>query len=312
MWLHGTQIGAARHGEFSSANVEPGKHTVALRNERFKPLQADYVFEPGKAITMEGALQSSAGNLKIEVSPAGIEGLQLRLLREGETQERTVSEAELSLPEGTYRVTGSAPQYQETAATVRVAAGRGATATLAMKRAEKSLPASQAKAPAAFTMEEWVKASGATPSLSGWTRDGKLWVKHGGEFAVAPLNPAAGSYIFTAILLKGKRLEWVVNYQDDKNYDLFQMDDKNLVRTQFSNGKKSESVRVPHSIKLKDYISVMIAVTPGAITHSFLVERQWQAVDKWERPGGGLQGKFGFHVPGRDQLGVSDFRFVPN
>jgi hypothetical protein len=103
-----------------------------------------------------------------------------------------------------------------------------------------------------------------------------------------------------------------VNFQDDKNYDLFQMDDKNLVRTQFAGGKKSDSTRIPHSIKTKDYVSVQVAVTSGSIVHSFLVDRQWQVVDKWDRPGGGLQGKFGFHVPGKDQLGVSDFRFVAN
>jgi hypothetical protein len=309
VWLDGAQIGSARDGAFSSANVEPGKHAVALKNDRFKSIQADYVFEPGKSITVEGALQSAAGSLKIEVSPAGIDGLQLRLLREGETQERTVSETELSLLEGTYRVTGSAPQYQETVATVHVAVGRSATAVLAMKRAEKTLSASQAKGHG-FGMEDWAK--GATPSLSPWTHEGKLWVKRGGEFVVAPLNPAAGSYIFTAILMKGKRLEWVVNYQDDKNYDLFQLDDKNLVRTRFANGKKGDSARIPHSIKTKDYVSVMIAVTPGAVVHSFLVQQKWQEVDKWETPGGGLQGKFGFHVPGKDQLGVSDFRFVAN
>jgi hypothetical protein len=309
VWLDGAQIGSARDGAFSSANVEPGKHTVALKKDRFKPIQADYLFEPGKSITVEGALQSSAGSLKIEVSPAGIEGLQVRLLREGETQERAVSETELSLPEGTYRVTGSAPQYQEAVATVRIAAGRGATAALPMKRAEKT-PAASAKTHAAFSMEEWAKAS--SPSLSPWTREGKLWVKHGGEFVVAPLNPAAGSYIFTAIVMKGKRLEWVVNYKDDKNYDLFQLDDKNLVRTRFANGKKGDSTRIPHSIKTKDYVSVMITVTPGAVVHSFLVQQKWQEVDKWETPGGGLQGKFGFRVPGKDQLGVSDFRFTAN
>jgi hypothetical protein len=233
--------------------------------------------------------------------------MQVRLLREGETQERAVSETELSLPEGTYRVTGSAPQYQEAVATVHVAVGHGATAALAMKRVEKT-PAASAKAHA-FGMEDWAKA---TPSLSPWTHEGKLWVKHGGEFVVTPLNPAAGSYIFTAILMKGKRLEWVVNYQDDKNYDLFQMEDKYLVRTRFANGKKGDSARIPHSLKPKDYVSVMIAVTPGAVVHSFLVEQQWQAVDKWETPGGGLQGKFGFYVPGKDQLGVSDFRFSAN
>jgi hypothetical protein len=42
------------------------------------------------------------------------------------------------------------------------------------------------------------------------------------------------------------------------------------------------------------------------------VEQKWQEVDKWETPGGGLRGKFGFHVPGKDQLGVSDFRFSAN
>ena len=312
VWLDGAQIGSARDGTFSFANVEPGKRMVALKNDRFKSIQAEYLFEPGKSITVEGALQSSSGSLKIEVSPGGIDGLQLRLLREGETQERTVSEAELSLPEGTYRVTGSAPQYQEAIAAVRVVAGRGAVATLAMKRAEKLPASSPAKASAGFSMEDWVKASGSTPSLSGWTREGKLWVKHGGEFTVAPINPTAGSYIFTAIMLKGKRLEWVVNYQDDKNYDLFQLDDKNLVRTQFAGGKKSDSTRIPHSIKTKDYVSVQVAVTSSSIVHSFLVDRQWHVVDKWDRPGGGLQGKFGFHVPGRDQLGVSDFRFTAN
>jgi len=102
-----------------------------------------------------------------------------------------------------------------------------------------------------------------------------------------------------------------VNYKDDKNYDLFQLEDKNLVRTQVVNGKKFEPVKIPHSIKTKDYVSVMITVTAGSIIHKFY-EKEWQDVDKWERPGGGLQGKFGFHVPGKDQIGVSDFQFTPN
>jgi hypothetical protein len=75
---------------------------------------------------------------------------------------------------------------------------------------------------------------------------------------------------------------------------------------------KGDSVKIPHSIKAKDYVSVMISVTPGSIVHSFLVQQQWQAVDKWETQGGALQGKFGFYVPGKDQWGVSDFRFSAN
>src|SRR5207247_5232803 len=109
---------------------------------------------------------------------------------------------------------------------------------------------------------------------------------------------------FTAIVMSGKRLEWVVNYQDDKNYDLFQMDNKNLVRTQFVNGKGVASAKSPHSIKIninKDYVIVRVTVTPSSVVYSFYVQGQWQDVDKWERPGGGLEGKFGFHVPGNDR-----------
>jgi len=307
--LDGTQIGSARDGGLSSTNIEPGRHMVVLKNDRFRTIQAEYEFEPGKSVTVEGAMQSAAGTLKIEVSPP-VEGLQLRLLREGETRDQVITETALSLPEGTYRVTGSAPQYEQAVATAHVTAGGGTTATLIMKRVERT--PSQPKAQVAFSMEEWAKAGGATLGSSTWAREGKLWVKRGGEFVVAPIDPLPGTYIFTVILMRGKRLEWVVNYRDGKNYDLFQLDDTNLVRTQFVNGKKRESVKRPFSMKTSDYVSVMITVTSSSIVHSFFVQQQWQVVDRWERPGGGVQGKIGFHVPGKDQIGVSDFRFTAN
>ena len=307
--LDGTQIGSTRDGGFSATNIEPGKHTVALKNDRFRTIQAEYEFEPGKSITLEGAMQSAAGTLKIEVSPP-VEGLQLRLVREGETREQVATEKELNLPEGNYRVTGTAPQYQDAVETVHVTAGGEATAKLTMKRVGTT--PSQTTAQAAFSIEEWAKAGGSTPNSSNWTRDGKLWVKRGGEFVVAPIKPLPGTYIFTVILMRGKRLEWVVNYRDDKNYDLFQLDDKSLVRTQFVNGKKRESVKRPLSVKTSNYVSIMITVTSNSIVHSLFVQQQWQVVDKWERPGGGLQGKIGFHLPGKDQIGVSEFRFTAN
>lgn len=62
-------------------------------------------------------------------------------------------------------------------------------------------------------------------------------------------------------------------------------------------------------MKTSDYVTVMITLTSNSIVHSFFVKQQWQVVDKWEGSGGGLQGKIGFHVPGKDQIGVSDFQF---
>lgn len=312
--VDGTKIGSAQDGTFSSPGIEPGKHLVALRKDGFRPIQVEHVFEPGKPFAMDGALQSALGSLKIEVSPGGIEGLQIRLRREGDT-ERTVPEGVQNLPEGTYRVSGSAPQYQEDAKTAIVAVGRPATATLVLKRIPQTQqqPQQQPKSPGGFTMEDWGKTG--APSLSNWTREGNVYVKRGGDFVMSPINPAAGKYTFTAIVMNGKRLEWVVNYHDDKNYDLFQMDDKNLVRTQVVNGKKGPSFKSPHSIKIninKDYFQVKITVTPNSIVHSLYVQGGWKDVDNWERTGGGLDGKFGFHVPGNDRIGVTDFRFAPN
>ena len=308
--VDGTQIGSARDGGFSATNIEPGRHTVALKNDRFRTIQAEYEFAPGKSIALEGAMQSAVGTLKIDVSPP-VDGLQLRLLRDGEAREQITTEKVLSLPEGNYRVTGSAPQYQDAVVTVHLTAGGEIAARLTLKRV--AAPPSQSTAQAAFSIEEWAKAGGATASSSNWVRDGALWVKRGGEFVVAPIDPQLpGTYIFTVILLKGKRLEWVVNYKDDKNYGLFQLDDKNLVRTHFVNGKKIESIKRPLSMKISDYVTVMIKVTPSSIVHSFRVQKDWKVADKWDRPGEGLQGKIGFHVPGKDQIGVSQFSFTAN
>ena len=311
--VDGASIGAAADGTFSSANIDPGKHTVALKKDGFRTIQTDYTFEPGQSVTVEGAMQSLSGSLKIEVSPP-VEGLQVRVVREGEMREQVVSGTEVSLTEGNYRVTGSAPQYQDAVATAHVPAGGAVTVTLAMKRvAERPTGQTQSKTqPSVFTIEDWAKAGSANPSLSNWKRDKNVWAKQGGEFVVAPISPAPGRLTFTVIPLNRKRLEWVLNYKDDKNYDLFQIDAKTFVRTRYAGGKKGESVRYPSSYKPDNYLMVTITLTGSSIVHSFVVDGQWHEVDNWQTPGGGVQGKFGFHVPGKDEIGVSDFKFTPN
>ena len=188
VWLDGTQIGAVQDDNFSFSDIVPGTHTISLRKEGFRRVQREYVFEPGKSIAMNGVLESSPGSLVIVVNPAEIEGLQIRIRREGEVEERTVTETPVSVVAGTYRVTGSAPQYQDAVDSVSVAAGRSATATLSMKRLEKTVP--QAPPPKTqFTMEDWIRAANSAPSLKGgWTLKDKVWVKQGGEFVLAPIN----------------------------------------------------------------------------------------------------------------------------
>jgi len=61
------------------------------------------------------------------------------------------------------------------------------------------------------------------------------------DFVLYNVAPTSGTFVFSAALLKGHRLQWVLNYTDPGNYDLFQMDDKNFYRSIMRNGKKADA-----------------------------------------------------------------------
>jgi len=308
VWLDNAQIGTSNDSGFSAANIEPGKHTIYLLKDRVRTTPAEYVFEAGKTTTVDRSKLTAPGTLKIEVSPA-VAGVQVHMQAEGDAKEQAVSGNEISVPEGNYRVTGSAPQYADASVNVHVTAGAVTSATLTMKRLEAPV---QPKQQAVFSMEDWVKATAGTPSLSKWEHEDNVWVKRGGEFVVAPFNPTPGTLIFTALLMKGKHLEWVVDYKDDRNYVLFQIEERSLVRTEYVNGRKGEPVRKPMSTSAASYVTIMIKVSATSIVHSVRVQNNWEVVDDWARPGGGLQGKLGFYVHGKDQIRVSQFTFTAN
>ena len=119
----------------------------------------------------------------------------------------------------------------------------------------------------------------------------------------------AGTFEFTAVLIKGKRVEWVVDYRDQKNFCLFQVDDKNFVRIEVVNGRRSERAKVAHGMKLKEPIGIGITVKANSITHRIL--RSEQVIDVWQRPVPQQQ-IFGFYIPKNDEIGLKDFRFVPD
>ena len=129
--IDGNRAGAARaDGEFFTTNLQPGKHSVEVRHEQFKPLQADLTFAPGKTVEMEGLLEGMMGTLRIDVNPPDA---HVRIRREGEARDREFAGGSANVPEGNYTVTGSAPHFQDGATTVRVAANRAVTATLALQ-----------------------------------------------------------------------------------------------------------------------------------------------------------------------------------
>jgi hypothetical protein len=267
-----------------------------VRHEQFKPLQADLTFAPGKTVEMEGLLEGMMGTLRIDVNPPDA---HVRIRREGEARDREFAGGSANVPEGNYTVTASAPHFQDGGTMVRVAANRAVTATVALKpvAAVHVVPLQAAQT---FTLEDWQKTAG-------WTLENGVLTRRGGELLPAPVDFSKAHIRFTILSIKGKRTEWVLGFRDAKNYWLFQLDNKNFIRTAVAGGSHSDQMKAPHGLDRKEYIGIDIEITPSQIVHSVLRGGQWVVIDKWEFPEGSVHGKFGFSIPGKDEIGLKDF-----
>jgi hypothetical protein len=59
-------------------------------------------------------------------------------------------------------------------------------------------------------------------------------------------------------------------------------------------------------------MSIGITLTPRSIATSVLRAGQWAPLDNWDVYGALVRGKFGFHIPGSDEIGLQDFRLTAN
>jgi len=137
----------------------------------------------------------------------------------------------------------------------------------------------------------------------------KVWFVHrGGGFVLYDAPSTVGTFVFSAMLDKGHRLQWVFNYIDDRNYELFQMDENNFYRSEMRDGKKTEEAKFAFKTDKKkltdlpDRDHTQPDRTPYP-TRFFL-----GPLDSWNPTGGNLSsGKFGFYLPGSDEVKVSNF-----
>jgi serine/threonine-protein kinase len=303
LFVDGTRAGAAgADGEFSDAAIEPGKHAVAIRHEGYEPIQMEQSFLAGKTVDLNVTPKPLMGNLRISVEPASVEA-KIKLRREGETQDRDVSEKSLTLPEGRYIVTGSAPGFPDSSATVQVLAARPAIVNVIMKPSEGQ--SAKASGNQAFALADWEKAGG-------WTHgSGGALTRQGGDFVLAPRTFTHGTLLFTVFCEKGKRIEWVMNFRDEKNYSLFQLDGKNFHHIEVMGGNRSEVAKSAAPFDRKNHVTIEVAITPGTVTHKMLHGQTWDMIDVWQRPTSSKPGSFGFNIPKHDVIDLSEFRYRP-
>ena len=298
--LDGRELGRlSSQGTFASSGVTPGDHEIVLRHDHYLAKGVARDFVAGATVEIDGALKQERGTLRINVVPPDL-NVALTLRRDGETSARTISDRMLSLSPGTYTVEASSAGYRDYAATARLDPGQSKTVSLLMEIDE-----SLRRREPISALEDW----GNSP---GWMREGRLLVRRGGKFVLAPIKPGPGTYVFTAILKKGRRLEWVVNYRDERNYLLYQLGKSFFHRIEVREGERSTPVKLRHSLHRNEFLTVRIEVSGDSIVQRAEQNGRSVVLDEWKHSGAEFtRGRFGFHVPGRDQIALREITFTP-
>jgi serine/threonine protein kinase len=282
-----TPVGAVRSdGTLTVAAVNPGDHTIDLRKDRFKPRQIKRHFVVGQAVTLaaaDAALEAAPGDLKITFTPADA---QVTLNKAGEAPTKVNSGGALSLPAGSYTLTAKTADNFTRSATVEVAAGQSRALDLAL---------------ASNGMSKW-------DDPAGWKQEKGSYVHKGGDFVMYTVTPTTGTFVFSAMLNKGHRLQWMLNCVDANNYVLFQMDDNNFYRTVVKGGQKGPETKIPHKVDKKSFRALQVRVGPNEIVHQIRQGDTWVVLDRWTQAGSNLSlGRFGFYIPGNDQVALASF-----
>lgn len=282
-----TPVGTVQaDGTLTVAAVTAGDHVVELRKDRFKPKQIKKHFVAGTEVSLaaaEAALDAAPGELRITFTPADS---LVTLAKAGETPTKVSSGGTLSLAAGSYTLTVKTADNFIRSSTIEVTAGQSRSLDLSL------VPSG---------MSKW-------NDLAGWKQEGGSFVHKGGDFVMYSVSPTAGTFVFSAMLTKGHRLQWMLNCTDANNYVLFQMDDNNFYRTVVRNGQKGDETKIPHKGGKKSFQTLQIRVSANEIVQQIRQADGWVALDRWTQPGGNLTlGRFGFYIPGSDQVALASF-----
>jgi hypothetical protein len=274
-------------GTLHLPTVSPGEHTIQLRKENFKPKQWQKHFTAGAELALaddEAALEPLAATLRITFSPPDAD---VTVSRPGETTIKVVSGTPFSVSPGSYTITARTSDKRVRTSTVEIAAGQSKSIDLPLGPGG---------------MSNWDVPEG------GWRAEKSWFVRKGGDFVGYKTTPTSGSFVFSALLTHGHKLQWVLDYTDKQNYVLFQIDENFFYRSQVVNGQEVGSAKVPHKSDKKKFRTIQIVVSPSQITNQIWEDNTWVTLDSYSAPGTNLaSGKFGFIIPGGDEMALSNF-----
>jgi hypothetical protein len=296
--VDGSAIGTVGpDGTLALDQIKPGNHMLTVKKESYRPLTLEITVVAGQPMHIDAPLQVLTGTVRVTIRPPGVQPV-MAWRRQGEEGEHPFNGTTLSLTEGTYTILGHAKGYEDARATVEVVAGQNYAATLNFKAVAQG-------GPRTFLLSDVEKAGG-------WFSESNVLVRTGGNYVLLPVGTVPGTYSFTAMMMKGKHLDWVLAFIDTKNHVAYELSEDRLDRMEFVEGKKQNQAKRDLKVKMGQWIQVTVGVTANSIVISIQQEdNNYPEVDRFENLNGGfLNGNFGFRVLGKDRLVLGAFAFA--
>ena len=281
-------------GTLSAANLAPGEHAVEARREGFTPKKIQRSLKAGETLSINGselALVSASGTIRLVLVPTEA---TVSYRRTDESQLKTTRETTLKLEPGNYIFVVRAPNYVER--TVAAALGPGETRSV-----EISLMKVEAPKPR------------PTVTWAGWSKEGEEFVRKGGNRVVVCSGPMVGTLAFTAHLVKGggvfrsARLRWFVDEgSGNTQYEV----DKRRFQAKGPAGSRTKELPKGKGEEDEKTYAIEIEIAPERIVTKVRSGGSWVTIDSHTAKVG-ADTKFGFVIPGNDELSISDLRFTP-
>lgn len=299
--LDGKSIGQVdSEGRLKLDNIAPGKHDVAVLPNGFQKKTRSEVFPAGGTVSLSKdnfVFQRLEGKLQVLAAAGEIFDLQHE---DGTSVQRVKAGDLIPLAIGNYRVISPAGSSRS----VTITAGQTESLRFESTTTDNSMKR--------FHEAEWTLKDG--------------WYTHAEGLVLYDSPSATGRYEFTLrlhfshfLFSRPAHIRWVLNYLDEKNYTLMDMDEKTISRTDFVEGVKHPFLKKPHRIpEGTTDVAIQIEVTRDALTQRFAIGNQW--ADLWVNDGSAVslykksessEGKFGFRVAPGHNVEIANFKYTP-
>jgi len=307
VFLNGTRIGViGNDGAFSYAGIQAGNHNLQFTGRTIESTMISRRFAAGETMMLTPA-EITLPPVLTAIRVSADEDAQVALVRDGAVLETFMGANTVRMAEGSYVMTVRGPAGIVTSRPVKVSAGVPQTV--------------DANAILVRGLERFDQA--------GW-RVADSWVsRKGGGLVLYGQTTTIGAFRFTVRLdgsgnpfSSGDRLTWFVGYVNDRNHVRFEMDRRTFYRSDRVNGRE-RTVEITHGISPSlPFVHLSVELSGTSVVHRFSTDGStWQVMDAWTKattpgpPDAGrrtpFDGKFGFYVPGKDEIFISNFVYDP-